>query len=117
LEISFGVFSSSRSIIISDMHLRIIAVCPDGETDEGKERKERKGSNCFGVSLDGETNERKERKEGNCFEDDNEDGFKALKTSTKHSVHPEPLNCDFIKLKCSSLEFFHDLIIRRNLEQ
>jgi hypothetical protein len=69
------------------------------------------------VSLDGETDERKERKGDDCFEDDNEDEFKALKISIKHSVHPESLNSDLIKLKCSSLEFFHELMIIKNVEQ
>jgi hypothetical protein len=91
LEISSGVFSSSRSIIASDVYLRI-----------------------FWVSSDGETDERKERKGGDCFKDDNENGFKALKMSIKHSAHPESLNSDLIKLKCSSLEFFHKPMIRGN---
>jgi hypothetical protein len=94
LEISCGVFLSSRSIISSDVYLRICAVSSDGKIDE-----------------------RKKRKGGNCFEDDNEDGFKALKMSIKHSVHPESLNSDLIKLKCSSLDFFHDLMMIKNVEQ
>jgi hypothetical protein len=83
LEISSGVFSFSTSIIAIDENLRMFAVRSDRETDE-----------------------RKEKKEGNCFEDDN--GFKALKISIKHSIHPESLNSDFIKLKCSSLEFLYE---------
>jgi hypothetical protein len=94
LEISFGIFLFSRSITAIDVYLRISAVSSDGETDE-----------------------RKERKGGDCFEDDNENGSKALKMSIKHSVHPESLNIDLIKLKCSSLEFFHNLMIERNDEQ
>jgi hypothetical protein len=69
------------------------------------------------VSLDGETYERKERKGGNCFEDDNEDWFKALEISIKYFVHPDSLNSDLIKLKYSSLEFFHELIMITNIEQ
>jgi hypothetical protein len=45
-------------------------------------------SRICAVSSDGETDERKERKGGDCFEDDNENGFKALKMSIKYSVHP-----------------------------
>jgi hypothetical protein len=36
LEISSGVFSSSRSIIIFDVYLRISAVSSDGKTNERK---------------------------------------------------------------------------------
>jgi hypothetical protein len=75
LEISSGVFLFSRSKIVFDEHSRI-----------------------FWVSSNEETDERKERKGGHCFEDDNENGFKALKISIKHFVHPESLNSDFIKL-------------------
>jgi hypothetical protein len=94
LEIFCGIFSSLRSIIACDIFRRIPAVC-----------------------LDGETHERKERKRGDCFEDDNETGFKALKMSIKHSVHPEYSNSDLIKSKCSSLEFFHETMTERNSEQ
>jgi hypothetical protein len=94
LEIFYGVFSSSRSTIIFDVSLRISAVSSDGETDE-----------------------RKERKGGNCSEGDNEDEFKALDISIKHSVHPESLNSDFIKLECSTLELFHELMIKESVEQ
>jgi hypothetical protein len=40
--IFFGVFSSSKSIVAFDVFLRISAVYLDGETDERKERKEKK---------------------------------------------------------------------------
>jgi hypothetical protein len=62
LEISFGVFSSSRSIIISDMHLRISTLIFLWR----KERK-KKGSNCSAVFSDEKTDERKGRKGSNCF--------------------------------------------------
>jgi hypothetical protein len=49
--------------------------------------------------------------------DDNENGCKALKILIKLSIHPESLNSDLIKLKCSSLEFFHELMVIKNVEQ
>jgi hypothetical protein len=56
------------------------------------------------------TDEKKERKGGDRNADYNENRFKALKMSIKHSVHPESLRSDLIKSKCSSLESFHKSI-------
>jgi hypothetical protein len=83
LEISSGVFPSSSNIIAAVV---------------------------FRVYLEEEVDEKKERKGSNCFEDD-ENGFKALKISYRHSLHLESLNSDFIKFEFLSLEFFHEMMI------